>query len=173
MDIGVANSGTNNIGIFLGFGNISFSNQSTYPTGVDSSPYSLSVGDFNNDTLLDIVVANYGSDNVGIFFGCSNGSFTNQITYSTDLYSSPYSVVVGDLNNDMTLDIVVATYDNSKLNVFIGDGNGIFDSINLFLTEYGSHPFSVIIGDFNNDEKLDLALANNGTDSLSVFLQTC
>ncbi|CAF5135565.1 unnamed protein product, partial [Rotaria sp. Silwood1] len=37
----------------------------TYPT--DSSPWAVAVGDFNNDTILDIVTVNH--DNVGIFLG--------------------------------------------------------------------------------------------------------
>ncbi|CAF5087550.1 unnamed protein product, partial [Rotaria sp. Silwood1] len=67
IDIAVANSGTNNVGIFLRYGNGSFGNQVAY--AADSSPWSIAVGDFNNDTILDIVVVNRGSDNVGIFLG--------------------------------------------------------------------------------------------------------
>jgi hypothetical protein len=173
MDIGVANSGTDNIGIFLGYGNISFANQVTYSTGLYSSPYSVTVGDFNNDTGLDIVAANYGSDNVGVFLGYGNGSFRNQRTYSTGSGPSPYSVAVGDFNNDTLLDIVVANYSTNNLCVFLGYGNGTFTSLILFSTDYGSHPFSVVVGDFNKDEKLDFAVANDGTDSLNILLQTC
>jgi hypothetical protein len=43
MNIGVANSDTNNIGIFLGYRNISFANQLTYSTGLDSSSYFVAV----------------------------------------------------------------------------------------------------------------------------------
>ncbi|CAF5084582.1 unnamed protein product, partial [Rotaria sp. Silwood1] len=70
MDIAVANSGINNVGIFLRYDNGSFGNQVAYAT--DSSPWGVAVGDFNNDTILDIVVANLGSDNVGVFLGRGN-----------------------------------------------------------------------------------------------------
>jgi hypothetical protein len=44
------------------------------------------------------------------------------------------------------------------------------------LTEYtlsnGSLPFSVAVGDFNNDRKLDFSVANYGTDNLQIMLQT-
>jgi hypothetical protein len=173
MDICIANSGINSIGVFIGHGNISFANHMIYSTGLYSSPYSLAVGHFNNDTRLDIVVTNYGSDNVGIFIGCGNGSFSNQTTYSTGSSSFPYSVAVIDFNNDTILDIVVANYGNNKLGVLLGYGDGTFANIILFSMEYGSHPFSVVVGDFNSDRKVDLAVANNGTDSLSIFLQTC
>jgi hypothetical protein len=42
-----------------------------------------------------------------------------------------------------------------------------------FAVGYGSHPFMVIVDDFNNDAKLAFAVANNGTDNLDIFLQTC
>ena len=42
--------------VLLGYGNGSFHDQMTYSTGY--SPQSVAVGDLNNDTRLDIVVAN-------------------------------------------------------------------------------------------------------------------
>ena len=47
--------------------------------------WSLAVGDFNNDTHLDIVVANYGDNNIGVLLGYGDGSFANQTTYSTGI----------------------------------------------------------------------------------------
>jgi hypothetical protein len=169
MDIGVANSGNHNIGIFLGYGNISFANQTTHLTGIE--PYSVAVGDFNSDTRLDMVVANYGSGNVGIFLGYGNGSFANQTTYLAR--AEPYSVAVGDFNNDTLLDIIVANHGTDNIGVLLGHGNGTFESVMLVSMSYGSRPFSVVVGDFNNDRKLDFAVANNGTDSLNIFLQAC
>ncbi|CAF5105621.1 unnamed protein product, partial [Rotaria sp. Silwood1] len=53
----------------------------TYSTG--TSPNSVAVGDFNNDTHLDIVVANSKGNTVSVLLGYGNGSFTDQTTYST------------------------------------------------------------------------------------------
>ncbi|CAF5147520.1 unnamed protein product, partial [Rotaria sp. Silwood1] len=53
----------------------------TYST--DSSPWAIAVGDFNNDTILDIVTANHGNDTVGIFLGWGSGSFSSQKQFST------------------------------------------------------------------------------------------
>jgi hypothetical protein len=171
IDIAIANSGTHNIGIFLGYGNISFASPALYSTGSHSSPYALATGDFNNDTYPDIVVANYDSNNIGIFLGYGNGSFTKQTTYSTD--SFPYSVAVGDFDNDFILDIIVDHYDTDNIVLFRGSRDGTFAKMALIQLNYKSRPFSVVVGDFNNDRKLDFVLTNNGTDSLQVFLQTC
>jgi hypothetical protein len=89
------------------------------------------------------------------------------------LCSYPYSVAVGDFNNDTRLDIVVANHGTNNLAVLLGHGNGTFASPILFSMNYGSGPFSVVIGDFNNDRKLDFAVANDGTDSLTILLQIC
>jgi hypothetical protein len=85
----------------------------------DSHPRYLAVGDFNNDGYQDIVVANSGTDNVGIFLGYGNGTFAAQVTYSTGVISSPYSVAVGDFNKDDHLDIVVANYDSHSIGVLL------------------------------------------------------
>jgi len=39
--------------------------------------------------------------------------------------------------------------------------------------EYRSGPFSVLLGDFNDDRKVDFVVANNERDDLQIFLQTC
>ncbi|CAF5195510.1 unnamed protein product, partial [Rotaria magnacalcarata] len=171
MDVALSNSGSYTIAIFLGDGNYSFSNLTTYSTG--STPMSIAVADFNNDSRSDIVAANYNSQTVSIFLGYGNGCFTNQSIYSTGPDSSPYFVAVGDFNNDTAIDIVVITRGTNNLGIFLGYGNGTFSSVTLKAMGYGSNPFCVLIGDFNDDRKLDFAVANKGTDSLSMFLQTC
>ncbi|CAF5053912.1 unnamed protein product, partial [Rotaria sp. Silwood1] len=83
MDIGVVNSLTASVGVFLGYGNISFTNQVTYSTHPYLFPCAMAVGDFNNDTRVDIVFGSCRSENVGVFLGCDNGSFGHLMAYST------------------------------------------------------------------------------------------
>jgi predicted nucleotidyltransferase len=171
MDTAVVNSNINNLGIYLGYGNYSFENQMTYPTGI--YPLSVAVGDFNNDSRLDIVVANRDDDTVSVFLGYGNGSFSSQKMFPTGPKSQPYSVAVNDLNNDNLLDIVVVNYGTHTLGILLGNGNGTFADIVEFSIGYQSFPFSLSAGDFNNDGKIDVAVASEGTDDLKVFLQTC
>ncbi|CAF1252945.1 unnamed protein product [Rotaria magnacalcarata] len=171
MDIAIANSGTNNLGIFLGYGNVSFANQVIYSTG--SSPWSVTVGDFNNNTRLDIAVTNFDDSNVTVLLGYGNGSLANQTTYSTGNNSQPYSIAIEDFNNDTLLDIIVANYDANNVVILLEQGNGTFEDPKVFSIGYGSFPFSVVAGDFNRDSKLDFAVANYGTDNLKIMLQNC
>ncbi|CAF3729201.1 unnamed protein product [Rotaria sp. Silwood1] len=117
----------------------------TYSVG--SFPSCVAIGDFNNDTRLDIVVTNSGSNNTNILLGYGNGSFENQMTFRTG--SNPYYVAVADLNNDTRLDIVVANMDNNDVSVLLGYGNGSFSNQMTYSTGYG--PSSVAVADFNND----------------------
>jgi hypothetical protein len=43
--------------------------------GAGSGPESVAVGDFNNDTIQDLVTANFVSDNVFKLIGNGNGTF--------------------------------------------------------------------------------------------------
>jgi hypothetical protein len=69
-DVIVANSNTNNVGVFLNSGNGTFTAQTTYSTGAYSSSYVVAVVDVNSDSKPDIIVANYGTDNVGVLLNC-------------------------------------------------------------------------------------------------------
>ncbi|CAF4862229.1 unnamed protein product [Rotaria sp. Silwood1] len=169
-DMVVANSNKYNVGIFLSCGNGTFRSQETFSTGSDSNPTAVAVGDFNNDNLLDIVVANSNTDNLGIFLGHGNGDFAAQKTFSTESGSHPSAVAVGDFNNDNLLDIVVANSNTGNLGIFLGHGNGDFAAQKTFSTGSDSNPFAVAVGDFNNDNLLDIAVANSNTDNLGIFL---
>jgi hypothetical protein len=173
LDIIVANYGKNNIGILLGYNNGLFMNQTTQTTGNNSQPRSVAVGDFNDDNRSDIVVANAGTNNIGILLGYGNGTFSPIIPCSTEKYSSPYSVVVGDFNNDKYLDIIVTNLGSESLLVLFGYGNGTFGTSKSYSLGYLSLPYSIAVGDFNRDSWLDIAVANYGTDNIEILLQVC
>ena len=166
-DLVVVNYGTNTVGILLGFGNGSFQDQTTYFTGYDSIPYSLAVGHFNKDNYSDIAVVNYGTNNVGILLGYDNGTFTSQKTYTTLSNSNPSSIVLGDFNDDNRLDIAVSNNGSGNVGIFLGHGNGSFQSQIIYPLDSNSHPEYITVADLNNDNELDIVI----TDSINGRLQ--
>ena len=169
LDIVVANSATDNIGLLLGYGNGTFLRQTTYDTGIRSRPYAVAVGKFNNDSQLDIVVANFGTNSIGVLFGDGQGNFASP--KFTSLGSSrPLSLAVGDLNQDNKLDIAVANYGTLDIIILIGFNDGSFRIKAFYNMGYDSIPYSIVLADFNNDERLDIATVNYGTSDLAVLL---
>ena len=169
LDIITANTGSNTIGVLIGYGDGRFASVRTYSTGYNSEPYGAASGDFNNDSNMDIVVANYRNDSIGILFGFGNGSFATVIIYLLDDNSRPQSVAVGDFNQDRIDDIVVANYRQDNICIFINNGDGTFQKQMKYSTGYTSMPTFVIVSDLNNDDLLDVAVSNKNSDSVGIF----
>jgi hypothetical protein len=85
-----------------------FKTTAVNPIDYEYGPRSVAIGDFNNDFRLDIAVANFGTNNVGIFLGFDNGSFVSQIEVSTGA-SRPIAICLVDFDNDTRLDIGTAS----------------------------------------------------------------
>ena len=136
----------------------------------------MTIGDFNGDTITDIVVANDILDKVSVLIGngrdaTGDGTFSLPVTYDTG--DSPQTVVMGDFNNDGVTDLVTANVNSDNISVLLGNGaegigDGTFASPVSYITE--DLPVSIATGDFNGDVITDLAIANLFSDSISVLL---
>ncbi|CCI04718.1 beta strand repeat-containing protein [Microcystis aeruginosa] len=135
---------------------------------VGSSPFSVTVGDFNGDGKTDLAVANRDSNNVSVVLGTGTGSFGTPTNFAVG--NQPFSLTVGDFNGDGKTDLAVANFYGNNISVLLGTGTGGFGTATNFAV--GSSPFSVTVGDFNGDGKLDLATANQGGNNVSVLLGT-
>src|SRR5262245_33105143 len=134
----------------------------------------LTAGDFNGDGNLDIATANNASDDVTVLLGDGTGVLTYGSTLSAS--AGPSGIASGKLDDNDSLDLVVAKElsepepgsTNMKIGVFLGHGDGTFaDEVEY---EMGNSPEAVVIADFNNDEKLDVATADLFGDTVSVRL---
>ena len=168
LDFVVTNRAVNNISVFLGSTDGTFSRSTTYSTGSYSLPDKVTVADLNNDRRLDIVVAYFGINSVGIFLGTGDGTFVNYTTVSTNA-ARPIWIHIAHLDNDTFLDLVTADYGTDSITIYSGDGTGNFSYRMRYPTGFDSSPLSVTSGDLNNDNHLDLAVANSGTNNVGIF----
>jgi ankyrin repeat protein len=172
LDIVVGNKYTGTVGtvaVLLGTGSGTFLPAVEYGSGVSWGGWvtSVTVGDFNGDTVLDIAATDEYSGTVGVLLGTGSGTFLPAAAYSSG-GSSPYSVSVGDFNGDMRLDMVVAN-NSSTVGVLLNSGIGTFSTAAAY-DSGGSYSVPVSVGDFNGDARLDLAVANNASGTLGILL---
>jgi hypothetical protein len=171
-DIVVADSGLNSVGVLLNAGSGTFLAQTTYSTGAGSDAYSVAVADVNSDSKPDIVVANLGSNNVGVLLNAGSGTFLAQTTYSTGAGSSPISVAAVDVNSDNKPDIIVVNLGSNNVGVLFNTGSGTFLAQSTYSTGAGSTSRSVAVADVNSDSHPDIVVANIGLNNVGVFLNT-
>jgi FG-GAP-like repeat/IPT/TIG domain/FG-GAP repeat len=185
-DLVVANSSSNTVSVFRNtssMGNIntsSFANKVDFATG--TNPYSVSIGDLDGDGKPEMVVANNGSNTVSAFRNTSSvgsittSSFASKVDFTTGVGSNPISVSIGDLDRDGRPDLVVANNGNSSVSIFrnISSVGSITTSSLASKVDFttGSSPNSVSIADLDGDGKIDLAVANGGSNTVSVFRNT-
>jgi hypothetical protein len=162
----VAAGRTNGVVVLAGSGIGSLGAPVSYTTGF--SPEDLTVGDFNGDGWLDIVTANYSSNNLSVLLNNRDGTFTPSLTLPTGSSSGPFDVVAADFNNDGKTDIAAALRGVGFIGVFLGNGDGTFGALNTFNT--GHSVVRLAAEDFNNDGNLDLAAVGQASGTTTDFV---
>jgi hypothetical protein len=173
-DLVVVNESDNNVGILLGNGDGTFKKQVVYSTslnGVGGNPLSVVIGDFNGDGFLDLAVADYQTEQVSVLLGNGDGTFQSFQAYSTG--ANPSSILAADFNGDGKLDLALTSTPlgssaGNVVSLLLGNGNGTFAPYALFGAGYLS--YSAVVGDFNGDGAKDIAVANGGSNTVSLLL---
>lgn len=129
------------------------------------------VTDFDNDTHLDVAVAQLPGQKVFVLFGDGSGTFPEYDTYPVGV--NPNQITCGDVNNDGSSDLIVTNYDAytmGSIKVLINDGTGVFTSQFEYSAGLGTN--GIITGYFNGDNFLDVAVTNFIDGTLIVFINT-
>jgi len=161
-DLAVANVNSDTVSVLLGNGDGTFQAAQTFAVG--DGPTSVTAGDFNRDGVQDLATGNWFSGDVSVLLGIGNRTFEQPASLPSGV--SVISPVVGDFDGDGKLDLAVANYSNNNISVFWGNGDGTFQQPPLIVPSGGALPNGVVVGDFDGDHKLDLAVANSGNPNL-------
>jgi hypothetical protein len=117
--------------------------------------------------VADLAVTNSVTNTVAVLLGNGDGTFQAPVPYTVG--TSPWNIVVGDINNDGFLDLAVASDGTGSVSLLLGNGDGTFKP-NTPISIGSSQVGSVALGDFNHDGYLDMATTSAPDNSVYVSL---
>jgi hypothetical protein len=123
------------------------------------------VGNFTNDGMTDLAVANSDDNDVSVLLGNGDGTFQTAGTVAAG--RSPAYLAVADFNGDGAVD--VAVQGSGGVRVLLGNGDGTLQITSVSYVA-GSAPVALVAADLNGDSLPDLAVANSGSNNVSILL---
>ncbi len=168
-DLVVANFGgffSGAVSVLLGNGTGGFVNGNTIRTR--TQPSYVAIERLNNDSIPDILVANFGADSVSTYFGSGSGTF--QLNQNITTGSGPVAIELADfLGLDSIKDLAVANYNSDSITVCGGTLSGGFTNCSSNNPAGGANPISITSASFIGGIDRQLATALSGSNMVSVI----
>ena len=134
---------------------------------VGVNPVAIAIADFNRDGHLDIATANDSTGDLTILLGDGQGGFTVKTNYP--IGTVPQGVAAGDFNGDGIPDLIVTRAYGNQAIFLRGLGDGNFAPATYQPLGASAANGTILVGDFNNDNKLDfIAACHNVGFSVSL-----
>ena len=144
------------------------------PITVGTFPEALKIGDFTNDGILDLAVANSNDNTISILLGVGDGTFTAAPSspISAGIGNFPFFLAVADFNKDGNADLGVVNGRDYTLTLLEGMGDGTFKPFagSPLLLPAGGGASPIVAADFNGDGWVDLAVGNFDANNVDIFL---
>jgi type II secretory pathway component GspD/PulD (secretin) len=186
-DLVITNSTSNNVTVLLGNGDGTFQEAAGSPYPVGNNPSSVVVADFNGDGNPDFAVANQGDNTISVFKGDGKGGFTQfprspfaLTNTSTISEKGPIAMVTGNFrlatlsNGSPEIDLAVVNQLTNNVAILLGsvdaNSNILFTEPTTSPVPAGKSPVAIAIGDLNSDTVPDLAVVNQGDNTVSILL---
>lgn len=166
LDVAITTS-SNTVDISLGNGDGTFRAYTSVATGSGTNPQSIAISDLDNDGNLDLIVACYGANAVGVLLGNGDGTFLPIELYPAG--AEPIAVTIGDLNLDGIPDLVVTNLGSNSLSLFQGNGDGTFLPLPGYSTTGGSQPAASVIADLDGEGAPEIVTVLYGSSALYLL----
>ncbi|MBY0435396.1 MAG: FG-GAP-like repeat-containing protein [Cyclobacteriaceae bacterium] len=150
----------------------------SFSTGTE--PFDVSVGDLNGDDKPDIVALNNVSNTVSVFQNTTTPGVINSSSFSAKvdfpLGGTPYGLALADIDGDTKLDILATnSIANSTISILQNVSGGTINASSFSPKvdfSVGLTPAHFGLADFNGDGKLDLAVSNSSSNTLTLLRNT-
>lgn len=169
-DILVCNEGDDSLSIILQDNANPGSFLAAQTVAVGQSPRSATVGDFNGDSLLDILVVNNGDNSLSLVLqdNANPGQFL--AANSLESRSSPVAALARDFDGDGLADLLVLQQSGDRVELLrqggLIDGFRMPQSLSL-----NAAPTQVLEGDVNGDSLVDFVTVQPASNQLEIVLQ--
>jgi hypothetical protein len=168
LDFITANDNSGTLSVRFNDGSGSFSAPATPDLPMGSYPQSAVLGDLDGDGDLDVVSADLSGNAVRVRFNDGAGVFTARAaTPDAAAGSSPKAVVLGDLDADGDLDMLVVGA-TGGVTTRLNNGSGVFTT--LASVAVGTGAGTIAAGDLDGDGDLDLVTTGAVANTVSVRL---
>ena len=159
------------VALFLGFGNGSMQSQINF--NVSTYPIRIYGSDFNGDGDLDIAVYSDGTGDVDILLGSGHATFISAGTVPPSNETHAHYFALEDLDGDGRKDVIALNTNDGQIYVALGDPDGTFRTLKNFSTGTDRESYGFVAGHFNNDSRLDLAVAMIDESKVNILLGQC
>ena len=158
--------------VLFGSVNGSFASAMILSLSSESLIDTLLIDDLNGDTIPDIIFSDngLGDGTIGVYYGRDNGSFAILKNYVIATNAFLFAFRTCDFNNDQQIDLVVSDGKNAVLFILFRNQSEPFSTPIIVSLANSSHPIAIAIADFNQDQHLDMAILNSGTNNIDIFL---
>lgn len=135
--------------------------------------FSFGLGNFNEDNFPDIAMPVFWANSIIFFTNNGSGSMIPKNNAGISLSNKiPIPIETDDLDGDNDFDLVVGLADagpNKAVAIFKNNGTGIFTKTTNY--SYGNDsPTFIDLKDLENDGDIDIAVARNNTNIVSLML---
>jgi Bacterial Ig-like domain/FlgD Ig-like domain/FG-GAP-like repeat len=134
------------------------------PVVCGGQPWQLTVGDFNGDGNVDVVVDNTNANRIGVLLGDGNGGLGAVQTFSTGAF--PLAIDTGDIDGDGDLDLVSSNYSSGTWTIWENKLGTFVTPRTLPASSAGS---CAVLFDRDRDGDLDMVGIDEVDDWLYIY----